>query len=162
MFQVFRSLDLQSWAKLGQLYQATGEAGADKISFDNATLTRAFYNILLVTYPDALAPASLSNRTLITGTSGSRTFTMQFDESGFGGTFLDTNDASGPTPITNVSYTPKPYVPEWVIDTATGKRFGFVCPLNSETTSEILGTNQSYQWLGFWSAISSGTLTLSK
>ncbi len=163
VLQVFRSPDLQTWPKLGEIYQGTGASGSSGITFDNATLPRAFYQIPLVTYPDALAPASLANRTLVMGMFGSQTMTFQFNAIGTGGTATYSQNSANPTAITSVSYTRSPYKATWVIYTAAYNPFRFQGLLKSEDPSLVLGSNTSEQLgtLG-WSALSSGTLSLTK
>ncbi len=166
--QAFRSPDLQTWTKLGEIYQGTGTSGFNSITFnsitfDSATLPRAFYQIPLVTYPDALAPASLANRTLVMGMFGSQTMTFQFNALGTGGTATYSQTPTTPTPITGVTYTPAPHKATWIIYTAAYNPLRFQGTLNTENPSHILGTNKSEQSNGIsWAALSSGTLSLTK
>jgi peptidyl-prolyl cis-trans isomerase A (cyclophilin A) len=163
VLQVFRSPDLQTWPKLGEIYQGTGASGSSGITFDNATLPRAFYQLPLVTYPDALAPASLANRTLVMGLFGNQTMTYQFNSLGTGGTATYSAEPANPTPITSVSYSRSPYKATWVIYTAAYIPFRYQGLLKSEDPSLIFGTNTSETSNGlFWSALSSGTLGLTK
>jgi peptidyl-prolyl cis-trans isomerase A (cyclophilin A) len=163
ILQVFRSPDLQGWAKLGEIYQGTGASRSDSITFDNATLPRAFYQIPLVTYPDALAPASLANRTLVMGLPGSETMTYQFNSLGTGGTATYSANPANPAPITSVSYTRSPYKATWVINTAGYVPFRYQGILNTQDPTHILGTNTSETSNGlFWSALGSGSLSLTK
>lgn len=163
ILQVFRSPDLQAWAKLGEIYQGTGSTGFSTITFDSATLPRAFYQIPLVTYPDALAPASLANRTLVMGLPGSETMTYQFNSLGTGGTVIYSGNPANPSSITSVSYTRSPYKATWVINTVNYVAFRYQGALNAENPSHILGTNTSETSNGpFWSALGSGSLSLTK
>ena len=163
VMQGFRSPDLQTWVKLGEVYQGTGASGPTSITFDSATLPRAFYQIPLVTYPDALAPASLANRTLVMGLPGSETMTYQFNALGTGGTATYSADPGNPTPINSVSYTRSPYKATWVIYTSAFVPFRFQGALKSEDPAYIYGTNTSETFNGlFWTALGSGTLSLTK
>ena len=154
---------MQSWAKLGEIYQGTGLAGFSSITFDSATLPRAFYQVPLVTYPDALSPASLANRTMVMGLPFSETMTYQFNALGTGGTATYSADPSNPTTITSVSYTRSPYMATWVIATVGYVAFRYQGMLKSENLTFILGTNTSETWNGFvWNFFGSGTLSLTK
>ena len=163
IIQAFRSSNLQSWAKLGEIYQGTGLAGFSSVTFDSATLPRAFYQVPLVTYPDALSPASLANRTMVMGLPFSETMTYQFNALGTGGTATYSADPSNPTTITSVSYTRSPYMATWVIATVGYVPFRYQGMLKSENLTFILGTNTSETWNGFvWNSFGSGTLSLTK
>lgn len=163
IFQAFRSPDLKTWAKLGEIYQGTGASGFSSIIFDSATLPRAFYQIPLVTYPDALAPALLANRTLVMGLPSSQTMTYQFNALGTGGTAVDSANPANPTAITSVSYTRSPYRASWVIYTAASIHYRFQGMLKSEDASHVIGTNTSEKLIGpNWTATGSGTLKLTK
>lgn len=162
-FQAFRSTDLATWTKLGEIYQGLGQTGDSTITLDNATLPKAFYQLPLVTYPDALGPQSLSNRTLVAGLFGTQTFTFQFNAAGTGGTAIYSQNPTQPTTITSVSYSPLPHRATWIISTAAYNPLRFKGAFNSSTTTQILGTNTSEQWNGlFWSAVSSGSLSFTK
>ena len=163
IIQAFRSPDLQSWAKLGEIYQGTGLSGFSSITFDNAALPRAFYQVPWVTYPDALAPASLANRTLVMGLPFNETMTYQFNALGTGGTATRSANPTNPTSITSVSYTRSPYMATWVIYTVGYVPFRYQGMLKSENLTFILGTNTSETWNGFaWTPLGSGTLSLTK
>lgn len=163
VFKAFRSPDLKSWAKLGEIYQGTGGNGFTNITFDDASLPRAFYQTTLATYPDALAPASLANRTLVTGLFADQTLTFQFDATGEGGTATYSGNPALPTVITGVTYSSSPHKATWIIETNSYDPFRFQGALNSENPSHVLGTNKSEQWNGFfWNALSNGSLSLTK
>jgi peptidyl-prolyl cis-trans isomerase A (cyclophilin A) len=163
IIQGFRSPDLRTWAKLGEIHQGTGLSGPDTITFDGAALPRAFYQSPLISYPDALAPASLANRILVMGLFGNQTMTYQFNAAGTTGTATYSDDPTNPTPITGVTYTPSPHNATWIIYTTAYNPLRFQGALNTENPSQILGTNKSEQWNGFfWAAVSSGTLSLTK
>lgn len=169
IFQVFQSSDLQAWDNLGQLYQGFGQSGADDIGFGTASLPRAFYNLSIVTYPDALTPASLANRTLVMGVFGTESLTFQFDANGEGGMMTYSADPNAPVPILGVSYSPAgPYSAVWIIEAQGYYPFRFTGIMNDETSTLAIGVNASetYQQpvgepLG-WYKLSTGTLTVSK
>jgi len=162
VLQGFSSSDLVSWEKLGEVYQGTGLNGSDSIALDSAILPKAFYNISIATYPDALAPASLAGRTLVMGLFGTQTLTFQFDNTGTGGIATYSANPTQPTPITSVTYQPNPHAATWKIETVLYNPFLFRCYLNTSTSSHIFGTNQSYQGTGAWTPLSSGALSLTK
>jgi cyclophilin family peptidyl-prolyl cis-trans isomerase len=163
ILQGFRSTNLATWQKLGQIYQGTGQAGFDNITLDNASLPKAFYNLSLVTYPDALTPGSYTNRTLTAGLFGNQTLTFHFDSTGQGGTVVYSGDSSTNT-ITAVTYSPtSPYAAAWIIYTNAYNPFRITARWSSDTSSMIFGTNTSEQLTsGQWQALSSGSLSLTK
>ena len=168
MFQLFRSVDMQSWEKRNQIYQGAGKQGPDRVEIDSESLPKAFYNFSLVKYPDALAPDFdlLVDRTLELTLSETETLTFQFDSSGLSGTLVY-SPVPTPTAFDLVTYIPEPHKAQWIMDTVYG-RLGFLCNLDTENSSVIIGRNDSYRYwqpegapLG-WYPLSSGTLTLSK
>ena len=163
IIQVFRSPDLQGWTKLGEIYQGTGASGFSSIIFDNASLPRAFYQIPLVSYPDALAPASLANRTLVMELPYGETMTYQFNTVGTGGTATSSTEPTNPSAITSVSYTRSPYKATWVVSTVAFVPFRYQGMLRSESPSAVLGTNTSERWNGVsWIPFGTGSLSLTK
>lgn len=163
VFQAYRSPNLQSWTKLGEIYQGLGQSGFTNITLDGATLPRAFYQIPLATYQDALAPASLVNRTLVMGLHDTQTITFQFDANGTGGTAVYSETPTAPTPITGVNYYPSPYKATWIIQTVDYNPYRIEGVLNTISSSYTIGTNKSERWNGAsWSPFSSGSLTLTR
>lgn len=163
VLQAFRSTDLQTWSKLGEIYQGTGQTGFSDIKFDNASAPSAFFHIPVVMYPDALAPASLANRTLTVGLMDNQTFTFQFDATGTGGTGTYSENPGSPTTITEVSYSPAPHKAVWIISTTSYNPLRFQGFLKSETSAHVLGTNTCEQWNGSsWSSLGGGSLSLTK
>lgn len=159
----FRSPNLQSWTKLGELYQGTGSSTGDSIILDSATLPKAFYQLPLVVYQDALAPASMANRTLAIGWFGNQSITFAFDATGTGGAAQLSDDPLQPINITNLTYTKSPYRATWIIETDYFPPLRFQGVLKSEDPTYVFGTNTSHQWNGlFWSAISSGAMAFTK
>jgi peptidyl-prolyl cis-trans isomerase A (cyclophilin A) len=163
IFQAFRSPDLQSWSKINEIYQGTGLSGASSITLDSATLPKAFYHIPLVTYPDALAPASLANRTLIMGLSSGANYTFAFNAVGTGGFATNSTNPSMPSAFNLTGYQPFPYKATWVMNAGSLGVLGFSCVLSTETGTHVLGNNQSYKLInGSWDFLSSGSLSLTK
>jgi cyclophilin family peptidyl-prolyl cis-trans isomerase len=165
VIQAFRSSDLVSWVKLGELYQGTGVVGSSSIGLDAATLPKAFYNLPTVTYPDALAPASLANRTLIITYSGNQTLTFVFNAAGTGGTATTSLAPATLNPITSVDYRSAPHRANWLIVTAALGSTQIIGALNSQTPTEIIGTQTITQFnvpVGATGFSSSGSLTLTR
>jgi peptidyl-prolyl cis-trans isomerase A (cyclophilin A) len=163
VLQAYRSPNLQSWAKLGEIYQGTGQPGISKITLDGALLPSAFYQIPMIRYQDALAPESLANRTLVMGLFISETITFQFDASGTGGVAVYSANPTAPSTITTVAYSPSPHKATWIIETSAFNPFRIQGFLNETNSSQILGTNKSEQFNGvFWNSLSSGALSLTK
>jgi peptidyl-prolyl cis-trans isomerase A (cyclophilin A) len=161
-FQAYRSGNLQSWDKLGEIYQVAGEDVSRPIKLDSATLSRAFYNISLASYPDALVQATLANRTLNIVVNGTRTLNFVFDATGTSGTFTDSNAPAVTGIITGASSAlEEPYKVRWFIDVGPDDSFAFNMILSKETPSGIEGTHESYEWNGSaYGFIGTGGLTL--
>ena len=163
VFRAFRSLNLQTWSKLGEIYQGVGMMGESNLYIlDSAQASRAFYNISLITHPDALAPASMANRNIEFGTATTRKFKVNYDATGFAGTFEDTASPGAVVGIVSSSYDSEPYKAEWVFVLSNGRQFRFSCILDTENPDVITGRNSSYEFVGGWVPISSGGLVLSK
>jgi cyclophilin family peptidyl-prolyl cis-trans isomerase len=164
VFQAYRSLNLQTWGKLGEIYQGTGMNGeANRFILDDAQAPRAFYNISLVTYPDALAPASLANRTLDLGVLTGQIMRFVFDGTGQAGVFTYTGNPTASPAFDLLSYTANPYRAELIINTTEYGGLKFDCALDTENTTKIFGRNVYSTWDG--SAFvpqSNGALELSK
>lgn len=160
--QAYRSNDLGTWVKLGQIYQGVGSLGPDSIELDSSTLPKAFYNVATITYPDALAPGSLANRTLVAGLGG-ETMTYQFNAAGTGGTCTYSGNSSVASPITYMDYSPAPHTAVWIIETVDYVPLRYTAQLKSTTTTHILGTNNTERGdLGFWQSTVGGSLTLTR
>lgn len=164
VFQGYRSPNLQTWARLGQIYQGSGSGGdVDRFILDGAENARAFYNVSLVTYPDALAPASFAGRTLDMGLFTSDVMRFVFNATGQTGVFTYTANPSADPFFELLSYTATPYRAELIIDTITYGRLKFDCVFDSENTTKVVGRNISYQSQGgSYVGWSNGTLELSK
>lgn len=164
VFQAYRSFDMQTWSKLGEIYQGAGVIGnSDRFILDLADAPRAFYNISLITYPDALAPASLAGRTLDLGLFDGQIMSFAFDATGESGVFSYTGNAMASPNFALFSYKSTAYKAEVIVNTPTYGGLKFDCVFDSENTTTILGKNNSSQWNGFvFLPLSSGMLELSK
>lgn len=161
--QVYRSTNLQTWTKTAEAYLGPLVLGESTITVDDASLPKAFYNLRVVNYPDALGPESTANRTLVVGLDGTQTFTCQFNASGTGGAAVYSADPTVITPITGVIYQPAAHRATWIISTAAYVPLRFKGALNSSNATQILGRNTSESWNGFfWSSLSNGSLSLTK
>jgi peptidyl-prolyl cis-trans isomerase A (cyclophilin A) len=162
-FQAYRSTDLRVWSRLREIYQGTGQSGSSEITLDDATLPRAFYQLPTVTYPDALAPASLSGRTLTAGFTSGLTFVFVFDITGLAGTVTDSRDPTSPAPFTLTGYLKSPYKARWVLTAGTLGSFQIDGILKTETPLSVLGTQRLSQTTGVISqSFTNGTLSLTK
>jgi peptidyl-prolyl cis-trans isomerase A (cyclophilin A) len=169
ILSVRRSTNLVTWENPASVYQPTGVAGASyyNFGFDDATAPEAFYNISLVTYPDALTPDidTLANRTLTFDFGGGTSFTFVFNGTGDGGTMINSQNPE-PGEFTLFSYQPfGPYDSQWIMNTSEFGGLRFTCQHNSETDSQISGDfNKAEQFKdpGVWVYVGSGNLTLTK
>jgi peptidyl-prolyl cis-trans isomerase A (cyclophilin A) len=165
VFHASRSTNLISWTKEKEIYQGADQAGiSTRINLDTASLPRAFYNIATVTSPGALAPVSMSNRTVVFGLFGNQTFTCVFDATGvMGEARYVSGNPTVITPITDSSYVGSAYGGTWIIQTTQFNPLRFRVGLNSISGNLTIGTNKSEQFNGFsWAALSSGSLSLSR
>jgi hypothetical protein len=169
MVPVFRSPDLQSWVKLGESFQGTGAAGSRTIKLDNALLPKAFYQVPLVVYPDAMAPAGPAGVTLDLEWSdedAEQTLRVAIDETGNGGTVVY-SELDGPRTITSVGYTPgADYDPdqwqaEWVIQSSGLVPLVIVTYYESKTVPKVSGSFDLYIWNDFfgWQYFTSGVFS---
>jgi peptidyl-prolyl cis-trans isomerase A (cyclophilin A) len=160
--QGYRSNDLGTWQLLGNIYQGTGQTGSSSITVDGATLPTAFYRVTTITYPDALAPASLANRTLVMGL-GSDTMTYQFNAAGTGGICIYSGNPGLSSAITSLTYSPTPYTAVWTIQTANYVPLRYTASLKSTTSTQILGSNTSERGdSGTWQPAGSGSVSLTR
>lgn len=160
-FQAYRSVNLKTWIKLGEIFQGTGSPGPSSVMLDDSTLPTAFYNLTTITYPDALTPASLANRILFMNI-GSKSVTYSFNAAGTSGTCVYSTEPESPSPITRVDYYPSPYSATWIIQTNDYPPYRYTVAFKSTTNSYILGTHTSEVWLPGWGFHSSGNATLTR
>lgn len=159
----YRSTDLATWSKLGERYHGTGQTGFNSSILDNATLPKAFYNLSMVTYPDALAPASFANRAMLLGVFGNQTLLLEFDATGTGGIATYSQEPGNPTAFLLNSYTGSAYAATLVIQASNLGSLRIRAVLDGEKELHILGTHNVDQYNGiFWQAATSGGLTLTK
>lgn len=162
-FLGYRSTDLAAWSKLGERYHGTGQTGFNSSILDSAALTKAFYNLSMVTYPDALAPASFANRDLLLGLFGNQTLLLEFDATGTGGIATYSQQPDNPTAFQLNSYTGSAYAATLVIQASNLGSLRIRAVLDGEKELHILGTHNLDQHNGlYWQAATSGGLTLSK
>lgn len=171
IFGVYRSENLASWTALKKLYRGPDVAGASGLNLDDASLSRAFYNLPCVTYPGALGPSSLASRAITARLfSEAQTLNFIFDSNGLtgSGTYFNGSQTS-PLTFTLFSSLPGPYTATWIMNTNLYGSLRLRCALNSETQSHIVGTHKLDQFQGndifgrpVWNELSSGTLTVTK
>ncbi len=163
VFQAYRSTNLTGWSKLGEIYQGTGQSGMSEIILDNATLPRAFYQLPAVSYPDALAPASLGGRTLTAGFASGLSFVLVFDLSGTAGSVTDSRDPTQAVAFTLTNYTKLPHTARVIVAAGTLGSLRITGVLKTETSQLILGTQQLLQTVGGASqSFGNGSLSLTK
>lgn len=162
VFHAFRSTDLVTWEKPVESYHGTGQPGPGASSLDDASRTKAFYQLSMVTYPDALAPASLANRTLKINLAENQSASFAFDATGEAGTatFIKTETLS--YSFTLGARVSSPYKATWEVDIANLGVFRIRGILDGEKPDDVLGTHVFEEFNGSWSAIASGGLQLSK
>lgn len=164
LLQNTRSFDLQSWSLPISYYSEFGEVAGISWNFDIANLPRAFYNISLIHFPNALWQSSIANRTLTAELEGDRTLVFQFDAEGASGTITDTNSPGETYDIISSSYIPSAYGATLQMNTELENNFfRIVCGFDSETTENVIGRHSMSRFTGLgYVPYGSGTLTLSK
>ncbi len=159
----YRSTDLAAWSKLGERYQGTGQVGFNLTTLDNATLPKAFYNLSMVTYPDALAPPSLANRSMTLGIFGNQTLLLVFDGTGTTGIAHYSEQPDNPAPFQLTSYVASAYATTLVIQSGTLGSLRIRGSLDGEKEQHILGTHKLDQHNGLsWQQATTGGLLLTK
>jgi hypothetical protein len=161
--QAFRSTDLQTWTRLGEIYQGTGSTGTDEITFEDSNIApKAFYNVPLVHYPDALGPAATANRTL-TAVFGNQSLTYQFNAQGNGGTFqFNNNGTISNHTIDQMGFESGLWSATWSIYSSTFYITSISAALVSSTPTLIQGRMALAIWKGlFWEQYA-GTMSLTQ
>ncbi|KAB2641249.1 MAG: hypothetical protein DVB25_02505 [Verrucomicrobia bacterium] len=164
VFQLFRSTNLQSWSKRGEIYQGTGSLGSQEIVFENSSLAvQAFYNIPLIQYPGALGPASIASRTL-TVNFGAQNLVYQFNAAGSGGTYQYYNGSTlSNGTITYLDFQSGPWSSIWHINHSALSSLQITAALDSSTSTLIQGRMALDKWTGSnWQSVTDGTCTLTK
>lgn len=86
VLQVWRSTNLKTWNRLGQIYRGVDGDSYIDVGLSPATAPREFFHVSTTHYPVAYAPESYANRTLrFEWNGGSESLTYQFDATGFSG-----------------------------------------------------------------------------
>nr|WP_246417943.1 peptidylprolyl isomerase [Haloferula luteola] len=158
-----RSTDLAVWADHLSLYAGPEDLPVETVQTESPSPpSQAFYRITRVTYPEALAPGSLANRTLVVllpDTSDSVTLT--FDATGTGGTCDYTGSNTSGT-LTYVDYAPSAYGMSLVFSSTNVIPLNILGSFDSETDGTLIGRHSLYGWSNSaWTSLGSSTLTLS-
>ncbi len=159
IFVWYRSGDLKSWSKSGQVYEDWRSVGSGVATLDDAADSRAFYHLSEVKYTDGvIGPDDTRSHNLTVVWSGG-TLNFQMDATGFsgigsynGGAFeiLDAwLDESGP------------YRTTWIIETDDFGYLAVLGDLSERNGNTTTGTEELFQYGAFgWQSLGSGTLTL--
>jgi peptidyl-prolyl cis-trans isomerase A (cyclophilin A) len=168
IFMAFRSDNLSSWTLLGEVLQGTGSTGYDSIQYDNANAPRGFYRSLLVTYPDAITPASMAGRTLVArygvaDGAGGESVTCVFNGQGSGGLAVLSEVDVVERAFTTTSYSAHPYRPEWIIFVEGIGYLRIRGRLTGETAT-LYGGEDTVEFFtnSAWAPLGEGPLSLSK
>lgn len=165
--QGYRSVNLTNWSKITEIYQGTETPGDPMVFLDKATLPQAFYNLSVVTYPDAKFPQGTGGRTLNIrwplNAGGRATIRCEFNAAGDGGTLYYSDNANprnaNPQPMT-VDYYPDPFTATWVIVTPELAVLGIVADFSEDTDGTLSGDYELYtQGFFGWSFFQEGPFT---
>ena len=164
LLQNTRSFDLQSWSLPISYYSESGEVAGISWNFDIANSPRAFYNISLINFPNALRQSSIGNRTLTAELEGDRTLVFQFGADGTTGTITDTNSPGQTFNFVSNTYIPNAYGATLQMNTnLVNNFFRIVCGFDSETTENVIGRHSMSRFTNVgYVPYGSGTLTLTK
>lgn len=161
-FLFARSPDLQGWGFINKLYQGTGFSDRFNVIIDDATSSRAFYNIASVRHPDALGPEQsvLEGESLSINLAAGRSMVFSFT-SGEAGTFTDSTTA-GSAAFTVFSYVPEPYKAIFIMESGT-LSYRFDCFLDDKVAGQVIGRCVASQKSGNSSiSLGAGTLNLTQ
>jgi len=155
----YRSVNLTNWSKITEIYQGTETPGDPMVFLDKATQPQAFYNLSVVTYPDAKFPQGTGGRTLNISwplnAGGRATIRCEFNAAGDGGTLYYSGNAN-PQPMT-VNYYPDPFTATWVIVTPELAVLGILADYNKDTDGALSGGYELYtQGMFGWSFFQEG------
>jgi len=164
LLQIAISEDLQSWSDPLWAYAYSEQPAGLSVNFDIANLPRAFYNISLIHFPNALRQGSIANRTLTAELEGDRTLVFQFGADGTPGTITDTNSPGETYNIISSSYIPNAYGATLQMNTNLENNFfRIVCGFDSETTEDVIGRHSMSRFTNVgYVPYGSGALTLTK
>ena len=162
-FSFYRSDDLISWAKGGEIYRSATNAPINNVVIDGATSAARFFNLAYASYPIAGQMGSNANRTLTVPWQGNQTLIFQFNSAGTGGTGSYNNNGSlTPFAFSVSSYSPDKFDCTWTFNTNFGG-LGVVGKLDNMNPTTISGAHKVYQYQGTgWVQLGTGTYQLTR
>ncbi len=151
VFRGFRSANLATWQKLGEIYHAPGEESIFEITLDQAASVKAFYQLPVVIYPAALGTQAMAGRTLTTNESVGKKVLYQFDATGLAGTG-EVVQTSGTTTFAFTVYDQAhdPYRSQWVLLRGPAGPRLIDAALDSADATQIIGRCSISEWDGSW------------
>jgi peptidyl-prolyl cis-trans isomerase A (cyclophilin A) len=163
----FRSTNLSTWAELSPRFVGNQSPPLSSSVIDNASLSRAFYRLSHIRYPDDHTISSLASATLVATVPGT-TITYSFNAAGTGGTVSATNPGApdDTDAFILLAQTVSPYRSVLTIDngTAVDPRY-----IRYTAHSDVFAPSQSAGRVSleffngfFWQALISGTHTLTR
>ena len=162
LLQVFKSSNLQDWAFLGELSQQVEWPAGSGLIFEEAVQPKMFYQIPLTTYPGSMRQQSLGGRTMVLGSFGGDTMTLQIDAQESTGSYVFSSNTGNVIPCL-INHFPEAYGSTLILNPFPFPQLRIVCGYDSENATQIIGRHSSSQRSGSdWVPIGSGPLTLSK
>ncbi len=169
----FRSSDLLEWTPLRSEYIGTAGEVPASWTLDGAPLPRAFYQLAVVRYPDAMGPANYRNRTLTLDFPPIDRWEFAMDSGGTGGALTVTSyetDSVVTLPTSLISQTSEPYSLTVVFDTPglpeaaeLPRMVRIFASLNSRSSGNVTGTQTTQEGNPFgWGNFDSGTIELTE
>lgn len=174
IFRAFRSTTLAagSWSELenAKVQIGIGAVGSipqlPPLTLDQATAPKEFFNLSYARHPGSVAPTSLNTRSLVIGLGGD-TLRYDFNITGAAASGLYTPQAGAPIAFTATVYefTPSAHSFNLIVDnTGLTPRYLLIkCGWDSASATLITGHHAtSYYNFGDWSALGSGTATITR
>lgn len=161
----FRSTDLATWTESAPAFIGNQSPPLASSVIDDGKLSKAFYRLSGIRYPDDQTISSLGSATFVAGLSGT-TITYSFNATGTGGTVTATNPGGPPDtgPFTLLARTTGPYKSVLTIDngTAVSPRYLRYTAHSDDFPAGQSSGRLAVEYLNFifWQLIASGTHTL--
>lgn len=176
IFSAYKSTDLVSWNKLGEIFRQTQNPPYSSVTMDNGNgvAPRAFYQLSEARHPGAFHTASgiseFAFRSLTVHVGNVR-HVFSFDATGSGGFYTRIEGISGtlsqpfvvPTWLGFDTYTPSPYGFQIYLYNQTLNAYWFIqAGYDGLTPTTQVGRHifQEYNWIAGWQQVGQGAMSL--
>jgi cyclophilin family peptidyl-prolyl cis-trans isomerase len=175
IFAAYKSTDLGSWSKLGQIFRQSQNPPYTSVTMDDGVAPRAFYQLSEARHPGAFHTASglsdFANRSLTVHIGNAR-YVFSFDNTGSGGLYTRIQGLVGtlsqPFVVPNWlgfdTYTPSPYGFQIYLYLQDSNTYWLVeAGYDGLTPTTQVGRHilQEYSWIaGAWQQVGNGAMSL--